>query len=114
MTHRAAGHWIPAYAGMTTLLPPHEIAQRAAHHELEVLAFEPWQLFGEHRHALFPRARHARDVGAPEHALRPESVEDLLQVFVDVAVGVRLARVARRAGGLDGDVRVFREREELP
>ena len=49
--------------------PPAEpVANGAAHDELEVTPAEPRQLFGEQRHALAPRARHARDVGAPEPA----------------------------------------------
>ena len=63
--------------------------------------FSHGQLLGEHRHALPPRARHARDVGAPEHPRGAERVEDPLQVVVDVAIRIGLAGVARRAGGLD-------------
>src|SRR3712207_9259167 len=40
---------------------------------------EPGQLLGEHGHALPPRARHARDVRAPEHPLRAERVVDPAQ-----------------------------------
>src|SRR6516225_7574275 len=79
-------------------IPAEPVADRAAHHELEVAAFEPRHLFGEHHHALAPRARHAGNVGAPEAALRPERLDDLLRVFVDVAVGVGFARVTGRAG----------------
>src|SRR5215469_14397486 len=93
--------------------PAEPVADRAAHHELAVLAGEPRQLLGEQGHALPPRARHARDVGAPEHAGGAEGVVDAPQVVVDVAIGIGLARVARRAGGLDRHVRVAGEREHL-
>src|SRR5207248_11598685 len=42
-----------------------------------------------------------------------EGVVDLTQVRVDVAIRIRIARVAWRAGRLDSHVRVFREREHL-
>src|SRR6516165_8629117 len=58
-------------------------------------------------------ARHAGDVGAPEATLRAERVDDLADVFVDVAVGVGLARIARRPRELDRDIGVFRERQHL-
>src|SRR2546428_336412 len=50
-------------------LPVEPRAERATHDELLVLRGQPRQLFREHRHALLPRDRHARDVRAPEHAL---------------------------------------------
>src|ERR1700751_557794 len=71
--------------------PDDPVADCAAHDQLEVAALEPRHLFGEHRHALLPRAWHAGDVGAPEAALRPEGLDNLLCVFVDVAIGVGLA-----------------------
>ena len=77
-------------------LPAEPVAHGAAHDEFEVVALEPRHLLGEQRHALLPRARHAGDVGAPEIALRAECVEIWLQVFVDVAERVGLARIARR------------------
>src|SRR6266496_833346 len=117
--------WTPAFAGVTgnasipldasrRQLPADPVADRAAHHQFEVAAFEKRHLVFEHRDALPPRAWHAGDVGGPEGALWTERIEDLLGVFVDVAVGVGLARIARRAGRLDRDVGVFGEREERP
>src|SRR5881296_2996155 len=94
-------------------LPAEPVADRAAHDQLPVAARQPRQLLREHRHALPPRARHARDVGAPEHPRGAEGVVDPPQVTVDVAIGIGLARVARRAGGLDGHVRVLRQREHV-
>src|SRR5947199_199374 len=94
-------------------LPAEPVADRAAHDQLLVAARQPRQLLREHRHALPPRARHARDVGAPEHPRGAEGVVDPPQVTVDVAIGIGLARVARRAGGLDGHVRVLRQREHV-
>src|SRR5216683_5865851 len=93
-------------------LPSDPVAYRAAHHQFEVAAFEKRHLLGEHHNALPPRARHAGDVGAPEGALWAERVEDLLGVFVDVAIGVGRARIARRTGRLYRDIRVFGEREQ--
>ena len=73
---------------------------------LPSLCPEPRQLFGEQRHALAPRAGHARDVGAPEPARGAEVVIELAQLVVDVAKRVRLIGVARRAGGFHRDVGV--------
>jgi hypothetical protein len=67
----------------------------------------------EHCHALPVGARHAGDVSAPKAALRPERIEDLANVFVDIAVGVGLARIARRARELDRDIRVFGQCQHL-
>src|SRR5882724_3921049 len=63
--------------------PAEPIADGIAHHQLLVASLEPRQLFGEHRHALPVRARHAGDIGAPEAAPRAEGVEDLADIFVD-------------------------------
>src|SRR5438445_127065 len=84
-------------------LPPDPVADGPPHHQLLVAALQPRQLVREHRHALPVRARHAGDVGAPEHPRRPEGVVDAPQLVVEVAEGIGLARVARRAGGLDRD-----------
>src|ERR1700730_9768371 len=92
--------------------PAEPVADGTAHHQLEVAAFEPRHLLGEHRHALFPRARHAGDVGAPEAALRSEGLDDLLGVFVDVLIGVGVARIARRAGAFDPNILVLGERQQ--
>src|SRR5205814_1413613 len=91
--------------------PAEPVADRATHHQFEVAALQPWHLFGEHRDALLPRAGHAGDIGAPEATLRPEGLDDLLRVFVDVPVGVRLARIAGRSGAFDRDIGVFGERQ---
>src|SRR5205085_2734419 len=87
--------------------PAEPVADRAAHHQFEVAPLQPRHLFCEHRHALLPRARHAGDVGAPEAAFRPEGLDILLRVFVDVAIGIWLARIAGRSGALDRDTGVF-------
>src|SRR5262249_45980941 len=63
--------------------------------------------------ALAIRARHARDVGAPERAVGTERLEDLAQVAVDALVRVRLARIARRARHLDRDVGEPGERQRV-
>src|SRR5438046_4020329 len=91
--------------------PPQPVTDGPAHYQFEVVALQPGQLFGEQRHALTPRAGHARDVGAPEPARGAEGVVEPAQVVVDVAKRVRLIGVTRRAGRLHRDVGVFRERE---
>src|SRR5678809_251246 len=98
---------------MASLLsfPAEPVTDGPAHDQLEVAALQPGQLFGEQRHALTPRARHARDVGAPEPARGTEGVVEPAQVVVDVAERVRLIGVARRAGRLLRDVGELRERE---
>src|SRR5208282_5975903 len=99
--------------GLSRALPAEPVADRLPHHELLVATLEPRQLFGEHRHALPVGARHAGDVRTPKAALRAERVIDLADVFVDVAIGVRLARIARRPRELDRDIGIFGERQHL-
>src|SRR6267142_4483050 len=85
---------------MASLLscPGQPVADRPAHDQVEVAAPQPGQLFSEQRHALTPRARHARDVGAPEPARGTEGVVEAVQIVVNVAKRVGLIGVARRAG----------------
>src|SRR5437879_12019563 len=90
--------------------PSQPVTDSSAHDQFEVAALQPGQLFREQRHALTPRARHARDVGAPEPARRAEGVVEPAQVVVDVAKRVGLIGVARRAGRLHRDVGVFGDR----
>src|SRR5436309_15631389 len=80
--------------------PSQPVTDSPAHYQFEVAALQPGQLFGEQRHALTPRAGHARDVGAPEPARGAEGVVEPAQVVVDVGKRVRLIGVARRAGHL--------------
>src|SRR5215471_6170253 len=87
--------------------PAHPVAHRFAHDELEVAALEPWQLLGEHRHALPPRAWHPGDVGAPEHPLGAERVKAAVQVLVKAAERIGVLGVPYLTGRLDRDVRVF-------
>src|SRR3989442_6849661 len=94
-------------------LPTQPRAERPSHDQLLVAGRQPRQLLGEQRHALTPRARHPRDVGAPEHPVGAEGIVDLPEVAVDVAERIGLARVARRSRRLDGDVRMLREREHV-
>src|SRR5438128_11944672 len=72
---------------MASLLsfPSQPVTDSPAHDQFEVAALQPGQLFREQRHALAPRARHARDVGAPEPARGAEGVEEAVQMIVDVA-----------------------------
>src|SRR5438445_9463649 len=102
-----------ARSGGGRALPAEPVDDRAAHHAFELPPLQPRQLLGEHRHALPIRARHARDVRAPERALGTERFEDLAQIAVDVLVRVRLARVARSAGHIHSDVGALRERQPL-
>src|SRR6185295_3206799 len=94
-------------------LPAEPITDGPAHDQLEIAALQPGQLFREQRHALTPRAGHARDVGAPEPARGAEGVVEATQVVVDVAKRIGLIGVARRAGRLHRDVGILREREHL-
>src|SRR5216683_5540357 len=93
--------------------PSQPVTDSPAHDQFEVAALQPGQLFREQRRALAPRARHARDVGAPEPARGAEGVVEAVQIVVDVAKRVGLIGVARRAGRLHRDVRIFREREHV-
>src|SRR5688572_33132644 len=67
---------------MASLLsfPSQPVTDGPAHHQFEVAALQPGQLFREQRHALTPRAGHARDVGAPEPARGAEGVVETAQV----------------------------------
>src|SRR5947199_9190616 len=93
--------------------PSQPVTDSPAHDQFEVAALQPGQLFGEQRHALTPRAGHARDVGAPEPARGAEGVVEPAQVVVDVAKRVRLIGVARRAGRLHRAIGVFRDRDNV-
>src|SRR5256712_2471965 len=100
---------------MASLLsfPSQPVTDGPAHYQFEVAALQPGQLFREQRYALTPRARHARDVGAPEPARGAKGVVEPAQVVVDIAKRVRLIGVARRTGRLHRDVWIFREREHV-
>src|SRR5438093_787274 len=92
----------PAARTISRKLPAEPAAEGASHDQLLVPRRQPRQLFGEHGDALFPRARHPRDVGPPEHAIGAEGVVELPDVAVDVAVGIGLRRIARRSGRSSG------------
>src|SRR5216683_1685853 len=98
---------------VTPQVPADPVAKGASHHQLLIAAFEPWQLLGEHRHALPVRAGHPRDVRSPEHPPRPERVVHLAEIFVDIAIGIRLTGIARRSRRLDCDVRILCEGEKV-
>src|SRR2546425_6500452 len=93
--------------------PSQAVTDSPAHYQFEVAALQPGQLFREQRHALTPRARHARDVGAPKPARGAEGVVEAMQIVVDVAKRIRLIGVARRAGRLHRDIGIFRERDHV-
>src|SRR4029450_13538171 len=83
---------------MASLLsfPSQPVADGPTHDQFQVAALQPGQLFSEQRHALTPRAGHARDVGAPEPARGAEGIVQPAQVVVDVAERVGLIGVAWR------------------
>src|SRR5438093_10826442 len=81
------------------LFPSQPVTDSPAHDQFEVASLQPGQLFGEQRHALTPRAGHARDVGAPEPARGAKGVVEPAQIVVDVAKRVRLMGVDLRDGG---------------
>src|SRR5437870_12565101 len=89
--------------------PSQAVTDRPAHCQFEVAALQPGQLFREQRHALTPRARHARDVGAPEPARGDEGVVEAVQIVAGAAKPVGLIGVARRAGRLSRGGRLVRE-----
>src|SRR5258705_12255693 len=63
--------------------PSQPVTDCPAHDQFEVAALQPGQLFSEQRHALTPRARHARNVGAPEPPRGAQAVEEPAQVVMD-------------------------------
>src|SRR5438046_8683004 len=93
--------------------PSQAVTDSPAHYQLEVAALQPGQLFREQRHALTPRARHARDVGAPEPACGAEGVVEPAQVVVDVAKRVGVIGGARRGCALPRDVGTCTESREV-
>src|SRR5262245_18036996 len=107
--------WRSLLGLMSSLLsfPCEIVTDGPAHDQFEIAALQPGQLFREQRHALTPRAGHARDVGAPEPARGAEGVVEAAQGVVDVTKRVGLIGVARRASRLHGYVWIFRERERL-
>src|SRR2546428_13305092 len=92
--------------------PSQPVTDRPAHDQLELAALQPGQLFREQRHALTPRARHARDVGAPEPARGAEGVVEAVQIVVDGAKRGGLIGGAPRARRLPPDGRRFRRHED--
>src|SRR5215510_13360318 len=88
---------LPLRHALSGPLPAEPVANGIPHHQFLVAPLEPGQLFREHRHALPVRARHAGDIGTPEATLWAERVKDLLDILVDIAVGIRLTRIAWRA-----------------
>src|SRR2546427_11893840 len=92
---------------MSSLLsfPSQPVTGGPARYQFEVAALQPAQLFGEQRHALTPRAGHARDVGAAQPARGAEGVVEPGQVGVDVANREGLSAAARRGGRVHRDAR---------
>src|SRR2546427_10654134 len=88
--------------------PSQPVTDSPAHYQVEVAALQPGQRFREQRHALTPRARHARDVGAPEPARGAEGVVEAAQIVADVAGRVGVSGGARRARRVRRGARIFR------
>src|SRR5256885_13485728 len=87
--------------------PSQAVTDSPAHYQFEVAALQPGQLFREQRHALTPRARHARDVGAPEPARGAEGVVEAVQISGDGGKQVWRNGVARAAGSPPCSAMVF-------
>src|SRR5262249_21828295 len=79
-------------------LPPKPGAYRFSHYQFHVASLEPGQFLREHAHALPVRTRHAGDIGAPEATPWTEGVEYLLEIDLNIAIRIGLARIARRHG----------------
>ena len=92
--------------------PPQPRQYPPSHHPVLVALRQEAQLLGDVGDALPPGCGSERvgDVGREMAALRPVGVEQALQVARHVAEGIRFERIADRAGELDADVRIFRER----
>src|SRR6516162_9467615 len=82
-------------------LPPKPRAHGLSHDQFQVAPLEPGQFLREHAHALSIRARHAGDISAPEATPRTEGVEYLLEIGMNIAIRIGLARIARRPGEFD-------------
>src|SRR3989442_13283948 len=85
--------------GLTAYLlsfPSQPVTDSPAHYQVEVAALQPGQRFREQRHALTPRARHARDVGAPEPARGAEAVGEAPQAGVGGATSRARTRTQSR------------------
>src|SRR6478609_7808832 len=68
---------VPRCASAGARRPADPVADRLAHHQLQVAAAEPGQFLGEHRHAFAVAAGHA-GVSRPEELhLRPLSEPDV-------------------------------------
>src|SRR3989441_1331854 len=93
--------------------PSQPVTDSPAHDQLEIAALQPGQLFREQRHALTPRAGHARDVGAPEPARGAEGVVEAGQNVVGGAKRGGVIGGARRAGRPHRGGWIFRERDHV-
>src|SRR5271165_2598264 len=94
-------------------LPADPVAERLAHHQVQVGAMQPGQFLGEQCDALAPRTMHAGDVGAPEHTSRTERVEYTMQRVVYAAERIWVQRIAGLTGRLHRHVRVPRQCQQL-
>src|SRR5215469_1368510 len=70
-------------------------AERFTHYQFQLVAGQPMQFLGKHRHAFAPGARHLCDVGTPEEALGPKCIVSLSQIDMHSRKRISLARVMR-------------------
>src|SRR5262245_17215167 len=94
-------------------LPPKPRAHGFSHYQFHVASLESRQFLREHGHALPVGTRHAGDIGAPEATPWTEGVEYLLEVDVNVAIRIGLARIARRPGKFDRDIGILGECQQV-
>src|SRR5438046_4478919 len=73
----ACGRILPSRP-LSPQLPAEPAADRAAQHHLEVAPPQPRHLFGQHRTALPPRARHADRLAPHDAASPPERLDKRL------------------------------------
>src|SRR5215813_12068731 len=111
----AVPHWRPGCMQRLSSweLPVEPVAEGTAHDQLLIMLRQPRQFLREERYALLPRARHARDVRPPEHALGAESIVDLAEVGLNVAKGIGFTGVARRPSSLDRHIGILGQSQEL-
>src|SRR6266545_7776462 len=79
--------------------PAEKLADAAPHDPLLVRGGEPRQLLREQGDRLAVAARQAREIGTPEHPLRPEGIIDAPDVRVERAMRVGLGGITWKRRG---------------
>src|SRR5712691_12376842 len=85
LSFKAALGAVPVRVSALRQRPAEPLAHAAAHDSLEVFTFEPGQVVREEVDAFVIRARHPREVGAPERAVRTERIDEALDRIVQIA-----------------------------